>query len=50
VGPDWGCYTSSDADYVNQWKFGGSLLARFWEGLGGSLDTAASSLVYARRG
>ena len=27
--PYWGCYTTSDADYVNQWKFGGTLLARF---------------------
>jgi opacity protein-like surface antigen len=27
--PLWGCYTTSDADYVNQWKFGGTLLARF---------------------
>lgn len=27
--PYWGCYTTTNPDYVNQWKFGGTLLARF---------------------
>lgn len=27
--PYWGCGTISDPDYVNQWKFGGTLVARF---------------------
>jgi hypothetical protein len=27
--PWWGCYTTSSHDYANQWKFGGTLLARF---------------------
>ena len=27
--PYWGCYTTSNADYANQWKFGGTLIARF---------------------
>jgi hypothetical protein len=27
--PYWGCYQSSSNDYANQWKFGGTLLARF---------------------
>ena len=27
--PYWGCYTTSNADYSNQWRFGGALLARF---------------------
>lgn len=25
----WGCYYTSRPDYVNQWKFGGTLIARF---------------------
>ena len=27
--PYWGCGTTSNADYSNQWRFGGALLARF---------------------
>ena len=27
--PLWGCYQTSSSDYANQWKFGGTLLARF---------------------
>ena len=27
--PWWGCYTTSSNDYANQWKFGGTLIARF---------------------
>jgi hypothetical protein len=27
--PWYGCYTTSNADYSNQWAFGGALLARF---------------------
>jgi hypothetical protein len=27
--PWWGCYSTSSYDYANQWKFGGTLLARF---------------------
>jgi hypothetical protein len=25
----WGCYSTSRPDYANQWKFGGTLIARF---------------------